>query len=144
MLEKHTLVRAIYLYIFAILGLVLVIIGSVRLIDMGLKMFIFKGAEAPEQFYNRYTCQSSVPISIEKMQSPQSLEGLSADEQATLKAFLENYEKCQEEGAKIDYLSSRRQQEASSIIAMIVIGLPLYLYHWKIIKRETKRKEEEV
>lgn len=142
MLEKHTLVRAIYLYIFAILGLVLVIIGSVRLIDMGLKTFIFKGAEAPEQFYNRYTCQSSLPFPVEKMQSFQTADDLTVDEKATLKTFLENYEKCQEQGAKIDYLSSRRQQEASSILAMIGIGLPLYFYHWGIIKKETKKKEE--
>ena len=32
----------------------------------------------------------------------------------------------------------QRQRELSGSMAMIVVGLPLYLYHWKTIQKENK------
>lgn len=32
--------------------------------------------------------------------------------------------------------SNQRKMQLSSSLAMIVVGIPLYLYHWKTIKRE--------
>ncbi|MFN7088314.1 MAG: hypothetical protein ACK4NX_00600, partial [Candidatus Paceibacteria bacterium] len=43
--QRHTLIRKIYLYLFSLLGLVLIVIGTVKLVDLGLRMFVFKGAE---------------------------------------------------------------------------------------------------
>ncbi len=140
MATKHTLVRTIYLYLFTIIGLVLLVIGSVRIIDMGLKIFIFKQAEAPERFQQIYSCQSPLPIA--KLAAPQLADGLTADETTILKNFLDNYQKCQADSTKIDYLTSNRQKNTSTSLAMILVGLPLYLYHWRIIKKETKKEEE--
>jgi len=140
MLEKHSLIRTIYLYLFALVGLALLITGAVKFLDMGLKMFIFTKAEDPEKLQQRY--YYSIPIPIEKLENYQTSEELTDEEKATLKSFLENYKKWEEEEAKIDYLASNRQKQASSNLAMILVGLPLYLYHWRIIKKETKEKEE--
>jgi len=140
MLEKHSLIRTIYLYLFALVGLALLITGAVKFLDMGLKMFIFTKAEDPEKLQQRY--YYSIPIPIEKLETYQTSEELTDEEKATLKSFLENYKKWEEEEAKIDYLASNRQKQASSNLAMILVGLPLYLYHWRIIKKETKEKEE--
>ena len=35
----------------------------------------------------------------------------------------------------------QRQRELSGSIAMIAVGLPLYLYHWGTIQKENKKKE---
>jgi hypothetical protein len=32
-----------------------------------------------------------------------------------------------------------RQREISGSLAMILVGLPLYLYHWRMIQKEDKR-----
>ncbi len=136
MLEKHTLVRTIYLYLFTIIGLALLTIGMVRFIDMGLKMYVFTKADDPEALQQRYYYPT--PISLEKLEGYQESEELTADEKETLKSFLTNYKEWEEKEAKIDYLASSRQRQASSNLAMILVGLPLYLYHWRIIKRETK------
>ncbi|MFC1789834.1 hypothetical protein ACFLYY_02580 [Patescibacteria group bacterium] len=133
--------RTIYLYLFTIIGLVLLVIGTVRLIDMGLKAFIFTQAEAPERLMQKFSCQNMfvrVP-SIEKLETNQVSSDFTTEEQTMIKAFLEDYKRCQEEGDNIDYLSSQRQRDASSSLAMILVGLPLYLYHWRTIKRETKK-----
>jgi len=137
MLEKHTLVRTIYLYLFTIVGLALLTIGMVRFIDMGLKAYVFTKADDPETIQYRY--YYSAPVPLEKLETYQESEELTADEKETLKSFLTNYKEWEEKEAKIDYLASKRQREASSNLAMILVGLPLYLYHWRIIKRETNK-----
>lgn len=134
--QKHGLVRTIYLYLFALVGLALLIVGLVRFLDMGLKMFVFTHAEDTERISQRY--YYSGPIAIEKIEGFQESEELTADEKETLKAFLANYKEWQEREAKIDYVTTRRQKEASTNLALILVGLPLYLYHWRIIKKDVK------
>jgi hypothetical protein len=139
-LNKHSIIRTIYLYLFALVGLALLISGMVRFLDMGLKMYVFTKAEDPERIQHKHYIES--PISVARVEKYQESEELTEEEIATLKTWLENYKEWQEEEAKIDYLTSKRQREASNNLAMILVGLPLYLYHWRIIRKETKEKEE--
>lgn len=137
--HQHGLIRTIYLYLFALVGLALLISGTVRFIDMGLKMFVFTQADLPETVQQRYY-YPTIPFPVEKLEGYQDDEDLTAEEKETLKSFLKDYKEWQEGEAKIDYLASKRQRDASSNLAMILIGLPLYLYHWRIIKRELRQK----
>lgn len=137
MAVKHPFIRTIYLYLFALVGLALVIVGTVRFIDMGLKAFVFTKAEDPEKIQRTYYYYD-VPISVPRIEQYQESGELTEEEITSLKAWLADYEKWQEEEAKIDYLASKRHREASTNLAMILVGLPLYLYHWRIIRRETK------
>ena len=43
--NKYHLIRKIYLYTFSLVGLVLVVIGGVRLVGLGLKAFVFTKAD---------------------------------------------------------------------------------------------------
>ena len=43
-------IRLIYLYLFSFVGLLVVVIGSVRLVDLGLKVFVFKNADKFEYY----------------------------------------------------------------------------------------------
>jgi hypothetical protein len=136
MTQKHPLIRTIYLYLFTLIGLVLVTIGAIRFLDMGLKAFVFTKADDPEKIQRNY--YYGLPIPVEKVSVLETSEDLTAEEIASVKSWIANYQEWQEDEAKIDYLVSRRQREASINLAMIIIGLPLYLYHWRIIRRETK------
>lgn len=112
-MKNNSLIRALYLYIFALLGLVLIIIGGIRFLDMGLKTFVFTKAE--QEYDYRY----SVPV----------------------KEVEDTERQCPELISQSDYVTSRRHRDASINLALILIGLPLYLYHWTLIKREIKQKE---
>lgn len=131
------MIRTIYLYLFTIVGLALLVVGSVRFIDMGLKAFIFTKAEDPEKIQRMYYYPASVS-SIAKLESAQTSENLTAEETVLLKNWLAEYKAWQEQEVKIDYVTSQRQKNASTNLAMILVGLPLYLYHWLIIKKETR------
>jgi hypothetical protein len=100
-------IRLIYLYLFACIGLVVVVIGTVRGINVGLKATIFRNAD-------RFV---SYPVPADKDQ-----------------------EKMIKEQEVFQQLDSQRQREMelAGAISMIVVGLPLYLYHWKLIQKEQK------
>ena len=137
MMVKGGLIRTVYLYIFTIVGLALLVSGAVRFLDMGLKMFVFTEADLPEKYQQSYYYPSFTGA-VEKLEIAQTSEEFTEEEIASIKSWLADYDAWKENTSKIDYVRSRRQSEASTNLAMILVGLPLYLYHWITIKRELK------
>lgn len=125
---RYPLIRTIYLYIFSLLGLTLITIGTVRFVNMGLKMFVFTQADEDQRYMYE---PPMMPYSAPMMDRG----GKRAPEQ---EQWTEEYKRWQEKRANVDRLAVRRHQDASINIALILVGLPLYLYHWRIIQKETK------
>lgn len=101
-------IRLTYLYLFAFVGLLTVVIGSVKLADLLMRMVVFKDAD-------RY--EYSVPA-------------------------LEEGPKFRQDEMRRNAIREQnraRQRELSNSLAMIVVGLPLYLYHWAIIRKENRK-----
>jgi len=121
-MKKDSIIRTIYLYIFALVGLILVIVGAVRFLDMGLKMFVFTQAD---DMYN-----------YEYRNEPIIKEG---------GEVTEGEKDCVcPELVKTDYVTQRRHQDASVSLSLILVGVPLYWYHWGIIKRESREMGEKI
>jgi len=137
--EHLPLIRTIYLYLFALLGLVLLIIGGVRFVDMGLKAFVFTKAEEEQRLI--YKQPPYTPYPIQRIEELQDEKELSEEEKTTIKQWLTDYKDWKERESKIDHVTARRHRDASTNLALILVGLPLYLYHWRIIKKETKNKK---
>jgi len=139
-MEKYPLIRKIYLYLFTLVGLSLMVIGGVKLVDLGLKMTIFKQADLDRYSYQKMPSCSVLPL--EKINSVASGESstlqLTEEEKSQMKRWLQDYKTWEEEQKNIDPLNAQRQRDASNSIAMMIVGLPLYLYHWRVIKKETK------
>ncbi|KKR72655.1 hypothetical protein A3A55_03430 [Candidatus Roizmanbacteria bacterium RIFCSPLOWO2_01_FULL_40_14] len=110
-------IRLLYLYLFSFVGLLITVIGLIRLVELGMKVYIFQGADQ----YSYY----SAPVSKEP-----GTENFSPEE---LKQREEEQKKQQEEEN-----TRNRQREFSGAISMILVGIPLYLYHWKTIQKENK------
>ncbi len=137
-MEKNSLIRTVYLYLFSIIGLALVAIGGVMFADMGLKTFLFTKAEDPERISQEYNYYGAVPVALERMEEFQEGAELTDKEKAAVKSWYQDYKRWQEARREVDYLASRRHRDASRNLSFIIIGLPLYLYHWRIIKREIR------
>ncbi len=76
-MERKELIRTIYLYLFSLVGLVLVVIGLVQLVDLGLKAYVFTKADQ----YIRYPEYPSVKF----VSAPgESEEALTPEDQARL------------------------------------------------------------
>jgi hypothetical protein len=109
--KKRDILRLIYLYLFSAIGLILIIMGSVRLLDLGMKTFIFKKADI---YYI-----PKIAISENNNLSKEELEK-NAEEQR----------KAEEENRR-----SQRQRDISNSLAMIIVGTPLYFYHWRLVMK---------
>ncbi|TSA44492.1 hypothetical protein D4R51_03615 [bacterium] len=120
-MERKELIRTIYLYLFSLVGLVIVVIGLVSLVDLGLKAFIFKNADRPIS-YPAYPVKLIPPDAKETAMTP-------AEE--------EKYKTDQEEAQKKQQQNDR-ERSASNAIAMIIVGVPLFVYHWRIIQKDRK------
>ncbi|PIW75851.1 MAG: hypothetical protein CO001_04465 [Candidatus Portnoybacteria bacterium CG_4_8_14_3_um_filter_40_10] len=122
------------------LGLVLLTIGGVRFADMGLKAFVFTKADEEQRLYNKQP--SFAPVSTDKLGSlaSDSQTTLSESERQNIRQWLSDYKNWQEQKTNIDPVTAQRHRDASLNLALILIGLPLYLYHWATIKKDSKAK----
>ncbi len=109
-------IRLLYLYLFSLIGLLITVIGTIRIIQLTLNVYVFKGADR----YDNYP----QPVNY----SPDGKEvKLTEKEMEEQKVFQEKE------------TTRQRQREVSGALAMILVGLPLYKYHWSLIKKDSKK-----
>lgn len=104
-------IRILYLYLLSFVGILIVVIGSVGLVNLGIKTFIFKDADRYEVY------PASVPINKE----------------GTPEISLEEQQKRQDRD-----LARQKQRDFAQSLSMLLVGIPLYAYHWKTIQKENK------
>lgn len=98
-------IRLLYLYLFSFVGLFITIIGSVQLVDLGLKTYVFKVTN--RVYYPEPRLEGQAQLSIEELDERNQAEE-----------------------------SNQRKRQMSNSLAMIAVGIPVYLYHWQTIKKE--------
>jgi hypothetical protein len=104
------------MYAVSFIGLFIVILSFISLVNLGLKLAFFKDSD----FY---------PVSpYEKMLDDGSTVIVTEEEQ--LKEQVEN-------------VTRQRQRDLSQAIAQILVGLPVYLYHWSIIKKDSEKRNKD-
>ena len=138
-MEKHPLIRKIYLYVASFLGLVLVVIAGVQLVNLGLKVYVFTQIDRQESSYQKMP--PAGPFLAEKvgvLSGATAPAQLTEEERTAMKSWLESYKSWQEEQKSFDLVTANRQRDASISLALLIIGLPLYFYHWRVVKKESK------
>jgi hypothetical protein len=137
MVDRRSWIRSLYLYLAALFGLVLLSIGGVRLLDMGLRAWIFTEADSERRIY---AFQPPMPPPTERLDRLTGREELTEEERAMVRQWLEEYRGWRERSARVDPVTAERHRTAASSLAMILLGLPLYLYHWRLIRGEARRE----
>jgi len=107
---KNPIIRTIYLYLFTLIGLAMVTVGTARIVNVGLKAWVFREADVREAYYE--------PSHIDDM--------------------------VERKVSEIDYVKKQQHRDLASSISTIIVGLPLYLYHWVVIKGDSRRREDEL
>ncbi|MBL7036932.1 hypothetical protein ISR94_03835 [Candidatus Microgenomates bacterium] len=105
-------IRLLYLYLFSFIGLLIAVIGTVQIVDLGLKTYIFKQTDT-------YEFARPVPLNDAEVAKVDPEEQKAMQDQQT---------------------KSQRQRQASNALAMIIVGIPLYKYHWSLIQKQSKKK----
>ena len=147
---KNPIIRTIYLYLFALVGLIMVVIGFSMLINIGLKTWVFTKADEQPQ----YASMPVPPVALEKPTDVKTVESLvicsdkcslTDDQKVQLNQWLKDYQDAQNNQKlqnSFDYRTQQRQRDAAQAIAFILVGLPLYLYHWAVIKGDVKKGDD--
>ncbi|MFC1632931.1 hypothetical protein ACFL1U_02190 [Patescibacteria group bacterium] len=144
------LVRTLYLYLFAAIGLGLMVIATVQLVDLGLRTVVFRSADIqppaqPATIVERIIADENIDLVTLNTNLAECGDKckLTKDEQTVVQNWIADYKEWQENNATYDAVKIRRQRVASSSIAAFLIGFPIFLYHWLIIRRELRSKKEE-
>ncbi len=115
--------RRVYLYLFSAVGLILILIGATKFIDLGLRMFVFQNAD----YYPISPLGPTPPASPEKNLSGVNSTSLNQTE-INQTARAEEYQR--------QNVLSQRERDAANALGLLIIGLPLYLYHWRLARKE--------
>lgn len=99
-------IRLLYLYLFSFVGLIIVTIGSIQMVELGMKALFFKDVD-------RYEMSPAVDMNGKVTESKEEIMERQSRE-----------------------LTRQRQRQLANSISMLIVGLPLYLYHWSVIKKE--------
>lgn len=144
---KNPLIRTIYVYLFSLVGLAMLVIGTAMIINLGLKTWIFTQADRGDNYQNQ-----PMPLYLNKemgdakeLQICQDKCSLTTVQKEQIKSWLADYENWQNYEKNRDpnfYRLQNRQRQAATAISLIIVGLPLWLFHWAVIKRDNKEKND--
>lgn len=111
-------IRLLYLYLFAFIGLLICVIGAVQLVDLGLTVLVFPDSDNYEYY------------------APLRDPGDDASD-ADLDAI-----EAEQAAAASRQQTRQRQRQLITSVSMLVVGAPLYIYHWRIISRDNQAGEK--
>lgn len=147
-MKNYPIIRTIYLYLFALVGLAMMTIGAAQIVDLGLKAWIF--TQADRDF--GYITRPPALVIDKELQTAQELKAcqekceLTETQKQQIQSWLNDYQNWQQQEksqTEIDYKTQSRHRQAASALSLIIVGLPLWLYHWSVIKKDQKKREQE-
>lgn len=127
-------IRVVYLYLFALIGLVLLTIGGVQLVGLGLRTFILTEADAEMRMH--YMPEPPMRFAPDRATAAANDTTFSPQEREAFRQWAADYERQRRMREEIDPVKSRRQRDAARALAFLIIGAPLFAYHWRTIKKE--------
>lgn len=132
------IIRHVYLYLVAMIGLITFVMGSVSIINTGLQRYVFQVDQLEVSYAPVYPgsydqCSASYP-------SPKN--PTDKNLVAPTDKQISDCRKAQEEERK---RSNEAQfgRQISLALAQIAIGLPIWLFHWRVIQQDNRKKEND-
>jgi hypothetical protein len=138
-MARITLIRGIYLYLLSLVGISLVLIGGAGFVSMGLRTFIFTQADDEQRLYREMPPK---PYGMSPAEQIDESGRRAISDPLLQERWEADYETWRQRRDSIDPVTARRHREAASNLSFILVGLPLYVYHWRLIRRDRQAGEE--
>jgi len=124
---KAAIIKTVYFYLVSLIALMMVVFSTADLINLCLKTWVFTKADMDQ--YKQPSCAVSV------YKDPSTKE---TDEQYNqrLKACEDTYVNPDEARA------IRNQQDTVRDLSFLVVGIPLFLYHWITVRKDQKAERD--
>lgn len=136
---KRPLIRLIYLYLVALIGLIVFLMGGIGLVNLGFKTLL--GVDST-YYYNssRDICRGQ--LSGERYGKPIPAPATPATtEIKPVDTNSQEYKDCvKEEDERMAKQSSNdRRREIALALAQLILGAPIWLYHWRVVQQDHKQ-----
>lgn len=110
----------------SLISLVILVIAGIMLINMALKTWVFTKAD------NSYYYPPVIDCSI---QDPEVTGKPAIDGEGSARCSDPNWEE-KERQAEMERRTAQKQRDAAQALAMIIVSTPVFLYHWKLARKE--------
>ncbi len=137
---RNPIIRTIYLYLFALVGLGMLVVGAATFVNLGLKVFVFTKADR----FMDHVVSRPMPLyfdgELSKVENIKDKCDLTDSQRESIDQWIADYKEFKEKESDRDpngYVTRRRHQQASTATSLMLVGLPLWLFHWRIIKSDT-------
>ncbi|MBT3864443.1 hypothetical protein HOE67_00940 [Candidatus Peregrinibacteria bacterium] len=112
--------RVIYMYLVALISVIVFIIGAVNLIDTGLKTWVFP---VDDYYYEDISMNCGKTLIAEE-------------------GRFDNTEECEVhyEAQKERNANNQRNRDLAFGVSMTIVSFPIWLFHLGMIRRDKKRK----
>lgn len=123
-------VRNLYLYLVSLVGIVLVIVGSISLINTGIKWWIL----GPENVSSDFRWRVQECSNPKWIPAPEGKAGNEVERtDVEVEKCVLNTKKLAKEAGIVEI-----KQDISWAVAMLIVALPVWLYHWRTIQKDNK------
>lgn len=138
--ESAGSMRSFYFYGFAFIGLVMTVISGILLINLGLKTWVFPKAADDASPYGGsmpapVTVVGSELAPYESVKNCSQKCGLTSDDVALADQWVKDTKDIRQASSN---QFSARQRDLATEIPILIGGLPLFLYHFLSIRRQSK------
>jgi hypothetical protein len=116
-------IKRIYLYLVSLVSLIIVVIGAIMLINLALRAWVFTKADNINFYYPKVACDRPAPA-----------EG-NASTALPPECTDPNYEQRMRQEDQ-ERRAAQKQRDAANAIAMIIVGSPVFYYHWRLARKE--------
>lgn len=130
-MEKIRIIRYIYLYLLTAISIVLVLVSTIGLINLALSEYVFDVKGYNEVYKDYYQCgegYNGVKLSPEEVGNGKVF---TDEEIAACKLKMD-------EQRVLEHKNDVKR-DLVTWLSMLLVSLPLYFYHWGIIKKENKK-----
>ena len=126
-------IRSIYFYAVSIIALFMLVFSAVDLINTGLKTWVFKNADPSYSF--------CIPGNAGTYNGP--MIPASTDPNANILPTGPTQAQCDLQNKQNrENISRQNQSSAVRDFSMLVVALPLFLFHFRIVQKEWKEQKE--
>ncbi len=116
---KSMFIKTLYLYVVSFVALMMMVISAVDLLSTLLKTYVFTKADN----YSYYSSASACPLPTAGENTATTQEKCRVDQEEQKKSEIENRE-------------AQRQRDLVRDISFIVVGAPLFAFHWRLARRK--------
>ena len=136
---KKSIIRLVYLYLVGLIGLVVFLIGGIGLVNMGFQALLHVDTNSyynsPKdvclgRFGSQYYGPKSIPAPVATTPAPSDVKPVDVNSQ--------EFKDCvkEEDDRAAKQASNDRRREIALALAQLILGAPIWLYHWRVIQRD--------